>query len=792
MADLSGINGQREHFRVVGKPNLPGIASYALATGVAKFGSDYVMPDMLHAKFLRSPYANAKVLSVDILKARALSGVVDILTWEDPDMKNVGMIPNLPFRKRPWLDNYAEQEGAEVAVIVVAESEDICEAALRLLDVEWEVYDHVVDILKGRDADYPAIRQPELLEYADLGVTPRLDPNKPRRGNVTFATTIDGDVDAVFAKTPESNIIEYSLMLPTLASHIPNPSGSVAWWEKDPYEGEDKLLHIEGAVQRKEAVGALHGMPKEKVIQEGLFQGGKYCDWGMRRSQEITPLLSKRTGRPVRMVDTREDTFDFLMNQRFMYLKIAHDDTGLITAIDDLSIADGGTKGSSAFGTSHDHAYGPYYTMRCKDIRQVTEIVDSNRGKLHLSGQHCPYNWDSGTMAIYLIAEKLGKDPIEIAKINLHGPTSQDDANPVPSFEACLEAGKKLMNWQHHPAGTKRLPDGRLHGAAFRYQICPRHAISRYDSKLILKDGVVHMPTQGPITGIFAVECNAMVVAEELGLEYEDIKVDFDHREKFSPVGGGSDGSTASAWATKECANKLKRMILEAAAEEAANPPRMSKLEMFNPVRTQNPFLNTGCTADDLDLNDGKICLKADPSVSYPLALAVKRELVATYCGAPPNALWSIGMGRLLDTMNNCFCEVAVDEDTGEVEILRFGVVADPGKVLRPTSLESQIDQVMYFTQGCQLFEEYVFDERTGVRLNNNMIDYKKPTTKDVPSVERKFLETRAGNAAYGASGISHSLANTHLVIIAIHNAIGKWVDPAATPDKILKALGKI
>jgi len=149
-------------------------------------------------------------------------------------------------------------------------------------------------------------------------------------------------------------------------------------------------------------------------------------------------------------------------------------------------------------------------------------------------------------------------------------------------------------------------------------------------------------------------------------------------------------------------------------------------------------------------------------------------------------------MGRLLDTMNTCFCEVAVDEDTGEVEILRFGVAADPGKVLRPTSLESQIDQVMYFTQGCQLFEEYVFDERTGVRLNNNMIDYKKPTIQDVPSVERVFLETRAGNAAYGASGISHSLANTHLVIIAIHNAIGKWVDPAATPDKILEALGKI
>ena len=251
MADIAGINGQRERFRVVGKPNLPGIASYALAAGVAKFGCDYVLLDMLHAKILRSPYANAKVLGMDLSKARALPGVVDILTWEDPDIRNLGMTPDLPFRKRPWLDNYAEHEGEEVAVIVVAESEDICQAALRLIDVEWEVYDHVVDILKGREPDYPAIRPPELLEYADLGVTARLDPNRPRRGNVTYATTIDGDVDAVFANTPESNIIEYSLMLPAFASHIPNPPASVAWWEADPYEGEGKIYILKALFKEK-------------------------------------------------------------------------------------------------------------------------------------------------------------------------------------------------------------------------------------------------------------------------------------------------------------------------------------------------------------------------------------------------------------------------------------------------------------------------------------------------------------------------------------------------------------
>src|SRR5512147_553620 len=90
MADLAGVNGQREEFKVVGKPNLPGKLSYSLATGMAKFGADYVFPDMLHAKFLRSPYANAAVKSVDVAAAKKIPGVVDVVTWEDDDLKNFG------------------------------------------------------------------------------------------------------------------------------------------------------------------------------------------------------------------------------------------------------------------------------------------------------------------------------------------------------------------------------------------------------------------------------------------------------------------------------------------------------------------------------------------------------------------------------------------------------------------------------------------------------------------------------------------------------------------------------
>jgi len=158
MADLEGVNGQREEFKVVGKPNLPGRLSYSLATGIARFGADYVFPDMLHAKFLRSPYANAMVKSVDVAAAKKVPGVVDILTWEDEDLINFGRAGGaskkpptgggMGGQQSAFVDQIADMEDDEVAVIVVAETEEACDEGLKALNPQWEVRPHVVDILE--------------------------------------------------------------------------------------------------------------------------------------------------------------------------------------------------------------------------------------------------------------------------------------------------------------------------------------------------------------------------------------------------------------------------------------------------------------------------------------------------------------------------------------------------------------------------------------------------------------------------------------------------------------------
>ena len=132
--------------------------------------------------------------------------------------------------------------------------------------------------------------------------------------------------------------------------------------------------------------------------------------------------------------------------------------------------------------------------------------------------------------------------------------------------------------------------------------------------------------------GIYGVECNVMVAAEELGVKYEDIVVDFDYREAFTPMGGGSDGTTASSWVTKECANDLKKQILEAAVRKANSPAPAGGMMMMRRGPGGPPKENPlkGHTVEELDIVDGLVCLKADHSAGIPLAEATSENLFAT------------------------------------------------------------------------------------------------------------------------------------------------------------------
>ena len=165
MPDLDGSNGQRTEFNAVGKANIPGRLSYTIATGRAKFGSDYVVPDMLHAKFLRNPHGRVKIKSMDISEARKLEGVVDIVTWDDPD------ILNMKGTREFLISDESDTENEEIGAVVVAVTPEICDEALKRIKVDWEVLSTIVD---PRDGLKPGVVRGESDDFTYLVMPVRL------------------------------------------------------------------------------------------------------------------------------------------------------------------------------------------------------------------------------------------------------------------------------------------------------------------------------------------------------------------------------------------------------------------------------------------------------------------------------------------------------------------------------------------------------------------------------------------------------------------------------------------
>lgn len=751
MADLDGSNGQRTDFRAVGLANVPGKLSYSIATGRAKFGSDCVVPDMLYAKFLRNPHGRAKIKSMDISKAKALEGVKDIVTWNDPD------IVNMKGTREPLIPDESDTENEEIGACVVAVTPEICDKALKLINVEWEVFPTVVD---PRDSLTPD------------GVFVRVDP-KSMKGN--YAT---GDVEAGFKEADQ--IIEFDWAQSLMASHIPNPNGSVAWWAQDPLGVEGPALYIEGVYPTWGAyqLRPMYNLIFDKLYRGTTFQGGKYCDWMFRRASLITPLLAKRTGHPVRCMNTRQDDFYAANPQRYSHVRFGFKKDGTITAVHESTISDQGAPGKGVRGGGYgafEARYSPFNTTRCINLKSESQGAYTSSGKV-TGSQTSPFNWDAMTIAEQIIAEKLGMDVTDVALKNVHGPASQADPGVPPGLVECIQKGKKLMNWKWHPAGEKRLPDGRMHGLSFRYAQSPRHAMQPYTATVTIQgDNKVYVPLKGPWIGVYAADACALVVAEEIGAKVDDVVLLYDNKALFTPVGGGSDGTTASAWVMKEAAVACRKALLNLAAQKFK------------------------CKPEDLETRDTMVFRKSDPGKGTPFGQFIADEgfsdhdldIAATFFGRPPETTWSKG-GHILDVMNASFCEVAVDPDTGGVEVTKFVVACDPGKVLRMTSFEGQLHQAMFFSQGGGLSEEWIFDKPTGVKLSTNMFEYKKPTILDFGPIETCAVESRSGNACYGASGISHCMAAPLLPVCAVANAIGKWIQPPVTPDKVLKALGKI
>jgi len=230
MAD-PGRNGDRTDFKICGRRDLPCRLAPHICKGVAKYETDIVLPNMLFGKSLKSPYARARIKSMDTSKAEALSGVKAVVRWDDPDVK---AIPRLHWSNysvcglETCIDDSASQEGEDVGVFVAAETEELCDEALKLVDIEWEVLPHVIDYVEANQPDAP-VCMPEQNTESNLW-----------RDQVWE----EGDVEAGFAEA--THIVEYDYTFSQNSNFIPQPTTIISYWKQDDASFEGPTLYATG------------------------------------------------------------------------------------------------------------------------------------------------------------------------------------------------------------------------------------------------------------------------------------------------------------------------------------------------------------------------------------------------------------------------------------------------------------------------------------------------------------------------------------------------------------------
>jgi CO/xanthine dehydrogenase Mo-binding subunit len=428
-------------------------------------------------------------------------------------------------------------------------------------------------------------------------------------------------------------------------------------------------------------------------------------------------------------------------------------------------------------------------------------VVDVSKGPAWWD--RCEHNQNAMCLSLVFdhVAAELGLDPTEVALKNdgcnghdisylseykrKHGFPDRD------SLRECIEAGKKAIGWAEkwHKPGARRLPNGRYHGIAFTWNH-DWDDVRGYGSAAIMieNDGTVSIISQHSDIGVNPWTPLCQIVADELGLRTGDVNVKaFDLDQGFAMMSpDGSCNLASNGNLIKIASRKLKKMLLELAAKKFGD-------------------INAG----ELDIKDGIIYVKSDPQKKKTLKEVVARAVPMSHACIfevePPLIAWAWnqqglwGQDRKTGRPRLCrqahFIEVEVDPETGEILVTKVVNVNDVGKAISPETVEGQMYGGDYMGIGRGLTEEMVWDPQTGVLLNRNLLNYEFASMLDYGPIETIIKETGMGHGPYGSCGIGESTPTVMPAIIgnAVYNAIGKWIDDyPITPDKVLKALGRI
>ena len=737
----------------------------AKVTGDAKYVADMQMPGLLHGKTLRSNIAHARITRIDTRRALALPGVKAVLTHLNvPRVLHAGS-PH-PRSASVTCDQYILDDkvrywGESVAV-VAATSEEIAEEALGLIEVEYEALPAVFTI---EDALRPGA---PLIHDRGPGGNLVLDPVVYTRG----------DVDKGFA---EADLIlegEYEGGRPTPAYMEPNVC-ACQW------DGNGNLtvwISTQTAFMVRGIMAEVLGLPLHKVrVLVDHMGGGFGAKQDLFQTEFLCALLARETRRPVRMEFSREETFlgGRTRHPAKVWLKQGFKKDGTLTARQARVVFNSGAYGSHGPGVTIVGTSAMTSLYRCDNIHLEGRCVYTNSP---IAGAFRGYGVVQTYYALDIqmdeAAVALGIDP---AELKLKNAVREGDIAPSNhplighGLEDCIRRGQQEVGWaalrQRARVNTGALRRGWGIG-------CEMHGSSAYpgikeQGNAIVKmneDGTVVLLTGTAGLGTGAHTALAQIVAEELGVVFENVSVVHGDTDVVPwDIGAFASHTTfMGGRAAQMAATEVKRQLLDRAAKQLeANP-------------------------GDLQVRDGVISvLGMDRSITVRDAVCAKKGIpAAQFVGSAtyhPTKSYSFAAH---------FVEVEVDTETGQIEVKQVVPVHEIGKVIHPVGAAGQIEGGIQQGIGHTLYEDYQIDLRTGRSLNANFVDYKMPLSMDMPPIRTVILETAPDpGGPFGAKGVGEDpiVAIGPAIANAIFDAIGvRFRHYPIKPEQVLQGLAEL
>ena len=751
---------QHEHqFKVIGTRPIRHDGADKV-TGRAKYGADIHLPGLLHGKILRSPHAHARIVSIDTSAALAVPGVKAVVTGQDfPEIED-GLLQigenmvnprhlsrNLMARDKVLYDGHA-------VAAVAATSPHIAEEATKLIRVEYEVLPHVQNVLEAMQDDAP-ILHPELR----TGGTPDASDSPTNIANqVRFAR---GDLDAGFAAA--DLIVEKEFATSMVHQGYIEPHNVVAQYSAD---GQSSVwVSTQGPFAIRELCGGLLKMPPSKIKVIPAEIGGGFGGKTTVYLEHVALLLSKLSGRPVKMVMTRSEVLRATGPTPGSHIsaKIGADKDGRITAAElRLSFEAGAFPGSPVAAGSMT-VLAPY-DLENFQIDGFDVVV--NKPKT------CAYRAPGATnpamaaeTVIDELAEKLGIDPLEFRLRNAAREGTAQPAGPQFKRIGFVETVEAIKNGEHYQSPPPQSGDGKLRGRGVATGFWFNAAFQSSATVSINTDGTANVVTGSPDIGGSRASC-AMIAAEVLGLAAEDVHPVVADTESIghTDTTGGSRVTFATGMAVYEAATNAVSILKQRAATLWKVKP------------------------EEVVFQDGVVSCTTNGHESLSLKQMAPK---LPRSGGPVMGSASVRPRGVGPTFATHVVDIELDPETGKVDIVRYTASQDVGKAVHPSYVEGQIQGGVAQGIGWALNEEYFYDE-TGTLRNTGFLDYRMPTCLDLPMIETILVEVANPGHPIGIRGVGEVpiVPPPAAIANAIYRAAGiRLQELPMSPAKVVKAM---